>query len=118
MNKPYMSGAELEVAETVSPADVISSLHDYVITGGDIDPTVYDEAIGRCEPPMNQDNLEEVIEICVEGIRSRHMPKTPIDHDRSGRQSVEINTTQSHFAGLLGAASVRIAKLESSSPQP
>lgn len=108
----YMTGAELDVAETVQPGDVIASLNGYVVDGGDIHPTVYDKAISRCEPPMDKDQLQEVIDLCVQGISVRHAPKTPIDHTRYGRQEVGVNMAQSHFAALLGAASVRLNTIE------
>lgn len=110
-----MNGAELQAAETVSPSDIIASLNAYVVEGGDIHPTVYDQAISRCEPPMDKDQFQEVIDLCVQGIATRHTPKTPIDHSRRGWQEVGLNTTQSHFAALLGATSVRRDSIEASS---
>ncbi len=111
----FMSGTELDAAETVQSTDVIASLTGYVVEGRDIHPAIYDTAINRCEPPMDKDQLQEVIDLCVQGISRHHRPKTPSDHVRYGRQKVRANMTQSHYAALLGATSVRLNTLESSS---
>ena len=109
-----MTGAELDQASKVTPSDVIRSLMGYTQLGGDINATVYDRAIDRSVPPFRPGQLQTIIDLCSEGIASNHYPKTPIDHTRSGEQQVGITTTQSHFAALLGASSVRLAVLRAS----
>jgi hypothetical protein len=108
----YMTGAELEAATSIHPDDVIASLNGYVVDGGDIHPTVYDQAISRCEPPMDKDQLQGVIDLCVQGIADRHRPQTPIDYSRQGHQEVGVTQAESHFAALLGATSIRLREIE------
>jgi len=109
----YMTGAEIHLANDVAPQDVITSLYHYAIYGGDIDPTTYDAAVARCEPPMTGAELRKVVDLCERGIFTNHFPKTPIDHDRPGHQELAESLTQSHFAALMGATLVRIGQLNS-----
>lgn len=107
-----MTNAELADADRVSPTDVIDSLAFYALKGGDINPTSYDQAIARAMPPFTQNELEEVIGLCVKGIALNHFPKNPHDYERTPRQHVAANPTQYHFAALAGATSMRIAASE------
>lgn len=108
-----MTFAELDLASTVTPTDVIRSLISYVQQGGDINATVYDRAIDRAEPPFRTGQLQTITELCGEGIAMHHFPRMPIAHDRAGTQEVSLTATQSHYAALLGASSTRLAVLKS-----
>lgn len=109
-----MTGRELDQTPKVTPSVVIRSLMGYAQLGGDISATVYDRAIDRSEPPFRPGQLQTIIDLCNEGIVNNHFPKTPVDHTRTGEYRVDITATQSHFAALLGASSVRLVALRAS----
>lgn len=110
-NRTYMTGIELTCANPVTPTDVIASLSGYVTEGGDILPYVYDKAISLCEPPMSDDDLRQVVNLCALGIANNHMPRKPIDYSRPGYPELRARETQANFAALLGAASLRISQV-------
>lgn len=110
MDKPLLC-MELSAAEHVAPQDVIDSLRHYVVAGSPINPTTYDQAIARSEPPMDAVQLDEVISLAVEGIATNHTPRQPLNYERAGFMRVGCNETQQGYTALLGAASLRRSQL-------
>ena len=112
-DRGYLTGSELDSAETVTPEQVIASLRGQIEDGGYLSSRILDKAMATCEPPMTVPQYDAIMALCIQGIEERSAGGLPINYAIAGGelQKPTLYATSLTYAEIIGAAAQRKQQL-------